>query len=56
VELASRWYGVYAESGRDDRAWRLEVGLTRWPNAAMLAFLIVVLLVGLLAWGRGGLG
>jgi formate hydrogenlyase subunit 3/multisubunit Na+/H+ antiporter MnhD subunit len=56
VELASRWYGVYAESGRDDRAWRLEVGLTRWPNAGVLTLLLVMLLAGLLAWGRGGFG
>jgi hypothetical protein len=56
VELATRWYGVYAESGRDDRAWRLEVGLTRWPTAAILALLVVMLLAGLLTWGRGGAG
>jgi formate hydrogenlyase subunit 3/multisubunit Na+/H+ antiporter MnhD subunit len=56
VELATRWYGVYAESGRDDRAWRIELGLTRWPNAAILALLVVMLIAGLLTWGRGGAG
>jgi formate hydrogenlyase subunit 3/multisubunit Na+/H+ antiporter MnhD subunit len=56
VDLASRWYGLYAESDRNDRLWRLEVRLTRWSNAALIAVLTVLLLVALLAWGGGGFG
>jgi formate hydrogenlyase subunit 3/multisubunit Na+/H+ antiporter MnhD subunit len=53
VSLASRWYGVYAESEPSDPPLRMEIEVTRW-SLAMLLFAVVLLLVVSLVW-RGGL-
>jgi formate hydrogenlyase subunit 3/multisubunit Na+/H+ antiporter MnhD subunit len=52
VSLASRWYGVYAESAPSDPPIRMEIEVTRW-SLAMLLFAAFLLLVVMLVW-RGG--
>jgi formate hydrogenlyase subunit 3/multisubunit Na+/H+ antiporter MnhD subunit len=55
VTLGSRWYGIYATSGRRDRLIRLEIALTSWGTAALLTALVVgiVFVLGVLGEGIG---
>jgi formate hydrogenlyase subunit 3/multisubunit Na+/H+ antiporter MnhD subunit len=54
VSLGARWYGIYAASGRGDRALRMEIALTGWTVAILLFALVFAVLLALLATGAGG--
>jgi formate hydrogenlyase subunit 3/multisubunit Na+/H+ antiporter MnhD subunit len=51
VSLASRWYGVYAESEPTDPPLRMEIEVTRWSLAMLLFAAFVMVIVVLLLVG-----